>query len=396
MGPFISASQNPKGTELSKSTTFPLAFGYNTLLLDDSSAAMLDIPTNATIANIQAHRLKPNESWDLTATVQAYVAAIDTESDFRTNNDTWTRAVSSSSDPSSVGDFGLYSMFAFEGLMALGLMPSDDNNACFISLYNTSSSYELPVRRYDKTNEEELERFRASAFKFKISRAKCRGHWQITTAGMALIDGDCDKDSFAESAVLQGQSMTPFAYDILPSASHSYRGFARGDPALMPWLNATHAVSVVTSYWSRAVYMIHNQGLSTSRWSGPYIPSPQSCTSTRPALTDEMGLYVVLAIQPMITLIALLITAWLWHVPLSRGFGLISILSGFNPLKSSPVRGAGLSGELDRRAVLELAIIESRGDRAGPLSAGVQCRILAPSEHLSGVASELAIGQKYG
>lgn len=164
----------------------------------------------------------------------------------------------------------------------------------------------------------------------------------------------------------------------------------------MSWLNVTHAVSAATAYWSRAVYMIYNQGSPASGWSGPYQASDPIYTFSRPALADRPGLYVVLAVQPVITLIALLIAAWLWHVPIGRGFGLVSILSGYNPLASAPIYGAGLSGKLDRRVVLELAVTTPDSPSDYTMEGKVQCRIIVGSGHQFGTTHALHRGQRYG
>lgn len=139
-------------------------------------------------------------------------------------------------------------------------------------------------------------------------------------------------------------------------------------------------------------------GYSENGWKGPYQLPDQNCTSTRPALADEAELYVLLAVEPVITLIALFVAAWLWHVPIGRGFGLISILSGYDPLTSLPIRCAGLSGDLDRRAVMEMTVT-SPGSGSDPDHAttaqGVQYRIVALSKRQSSVATALRRGQKY-
>lgn len=395
MGPFISASQDPNDKTEYNSTVFPRAFGHNTLLLSSNSAAILDTPTNSTIANIRAARLGNNETWDIAADVQAYVATRDTESDFRTNDETWMETIRSNHGPHHEGDLAMTSMWLYHDQKALGIMPSDENNACYISMYDNSSVDRFPMQIYDGTKDPiELDNFRTQAHKFRLTRTECHGHWRLSSTATILIEGHCDIGSMADSKVLQGTSMAPFAYDILPSIGHSYKGFAENDPKLMPWLNATHAVSVVTSYWSRAVYMIYNQGFSASGWSsGPYQSSNQTCTSTRPALSDQTELYVVLAVQPAITLIALLVAAWLWRVPIGRGFGLVSIMSGYDPSKSSPISGAG---ELDRHAFLQVVVTAPDADTDHTSRAEVQFRVVASPDSQPGARQQLRGGRQYG
>lgn len=52
--------------------------------------------------------------------------------------------------------------------------------------------------------------------------------------------------------ILQGAAMVPDGYDSMTSMSHAYNPFVYGDPGVIPWLTATHTISVVTGYRPRA------------------------------------------------------------------------------------------------------------------------------------------------
>ncbi|EXF79657.1 hypothetical protein CFIO01_12143 [Colletotrichum fioriniae PJ7] len=64
----------------------------------------------------------------------------------------------------------------------------------------------------------------------------------------------------------------------------------------------------------------------------------------RPTLRKSPWLYMVLAIQPFLIVIILGLTAMLHSEPLSKGFGLVSILSGIDSQSLSKLAGASLSG----------------------------------------------------
>ena len=64
----------------------PKAYGYNTLLLDNTSAALLDMPVPDYVISIQ-QILKANESWQTSASVNATVARYNTSGDAYINND---------------------------------------------------------------------------------------------------------------------------------------------------------------------------------------------------------------------------------------------------------------------------------------------------------------------
>lgn len=133
-----------------------------------------------------------------------------------------------------------------------------------------------------------------------------------------------------DSTILQGAAMVPYGYDSLRSMPHAYDPFGYRDPGVIPWLTTIHAISGVTWYLSRAIGRVEQNGLAVSNSPGAYKSSQQTCFSTRPKLADRPGLYVVLAIQPRITLIALLVASILRAVPIGRRLGL-SVLSGYDP-----------------------------------------------------------------
>lgn len=66
----------------------------------------------------------------------------------------------------------------------------------------------------------------------------------------------------------------------------------------------------------------------------------------RPTLKKSPWLYCVLAIQPVLTLLALASAVALHSTPIDRGFGLVSILAGINHEGLDALCGATLSGEV--------------------------------------------------
>jgi hypothetical protein len=120
------------------------------------------------------------------------------------------------------------------------------------------------------------------------------------------------------------------------------------------WLNATYVIAAVTIYWARALFMIYQQGNEPSDYSGPYIPINETIVSNRQTLDASALLYLVLVIQPIITIAALVVTIWLYNVPIGKGFGIVSILSGYETTRSQSIAGAGLSGKLKAAVSLEV------------------------------------------
>lgn len=56
----------------------------------------------------------------------------------------------------------------------------------------------------------------------------------------------------------------------------------------------------------------------------------------------------ILAIHPVLTTMAVLIKALLYTTPIGDGFGLVSLLAGIKQESLAVLRGAALSGELER------------------------------------------------
>jgi hypothetical protein len=101
----VNAQYDPQ--PLPTTNEFPVAYGYNILLLDNDSAAILDMPTESYISYAQS-LMSPGETWNISASVYAYVASRDTSSDFRTNDTTWNNAFETNIKQNMGGMTGAY------------------------------------------------------------------------------------------------------------------------------------------------------------------------------------------------------------------------------------------------------------------------------------------------
>ena len=79
--PFMIASANDSISPVD----FPIAYGYNALLLDNSSAAMLDMPMPNYISSIQQNLAK-DESWTLSAPVNGTLARYNSSTEIYRND----------------------------------------------------------------------------------------------------------------------------------------------------------------------------------------------------------------------------------------------------------------------------------------------------------------------
>lgn len=184
--PFLAASSNDSVPPPFKS--LPMAYGYNTLLLDNSSAALLDMPLPDYILSIQ-QTLKGADFWNISATVNATVARYNTSTEAYKDNDLfWQETINSSS---SGGMGGLSSFELFNGY-ALGLLPgipNDPNGAyCLIGTYNSTLFW---TGFFNDLSSPDAVTFRSSALIFNIRREICAGTWQINRTAIFLLEGSC-------------------------------------------------------------------------------------------------------------------------------------------------------------------------------------------------------------
>ncbi|KAK1478449.1 hypothetical protein CCUS01_04794 [Colletotrichum cuscutae] len=351
--------------------TFPQAYGYNILLLNSSSAAGLDILDPNYILKIQK-LLAPGESWNITASVLGTVATLNksaaTEEDFK----------SACNEMESNNTWYYESKDLFVGSSACSLSLTDrkgesDQSLQFVGLApgNPNCTQYAPHNIYT----------------YNIYRKPCRGTWSVSRGGFRLLEGSCDDhilDRDKQQVIQWQYSALPSWYTcvliemlrtfcLYPSKEHdAYRG--NRSVWMMPYMS----VSVATMMWSstvskqvtsfdsetfdkgREILTTQNKTILTFEEASIFYhikmdEGNQTVIYTRPTLQTSPWLYLVLSIQPFLLLIFLGTIALLHTVPLDKGFGLISILSGVEHRGLDSLSGASLSGELKRPAKLTMS-----------------------------------------
>ncbi|KAJ9603304.1 hypothetical protein H2200_012082 [Cladophialophora chaetospira] len=388
ISPFLAASQfTPQ--PYPQPNEFPVAFGYNTLLLEHGSAAILDISTGSYVSTAQS-MMSTNETWDVTATVLAYVASIDTTSDFRTNDVTWRNAMETNLNQ-FMGAMSTIYMYVGRGRRT-GFLPIGANDERYFGLYDNSETWGGMAFYTDPDGQDGAEVQPTESF---LSRTLANQSHEHLPRRRRLRPQDTSE---------LGGNMMVFPYDTLPELAHVFTPYTgSADQAVdNAWLNATYAESVVTSYWARALFMIPAQGNEFSNYDGPYRPDDERIISHRATLNAAPLLYIVLLVQPAMTLLALAVIAWLYAVPIGRGFGIVSIVSGFDSVRSRPMRGAGFSGKLKVPVVLEVTTemapkavqkAESRGNSGGKVRYRIVCKEYASHKREE---TRMRKGQLYG
>ncbi|KAL8782921.1 MAG: hypothetical protein Q9195_009532 [Heterodermia aff. obscurata] len=354
---FLNASRNDQ--EYSSGANFPLAYGYNTLVLSEDSAALLDLPLPTYITDIR-RRLALNETWQVSADVDAIVA---------TRNKSITNLRQDQIFLNQTMQYA-YNQLASESLfqetmpgLGFGWMSVDtpelgDAHCLMGSFGNDSVAAPSPIALTEDASNKIYLSFMESAQMFSIRRQGCHGKWEITQSEVKLLKGHCFNQSAANSSVLHDWQTNPFAFDVLPVLVNTIGTFSTIRPT-SPWKQISYVVAAANTWWARSAFL--NYGTPDTRYifrtypETQYAPRSQSITSTKPTLDANWGLYLVLVIFPFITLMLFIPLSVFYSLPIGTGFGLISILAGIDRDTLALVRGAGLSGELDREINLEIS-----------------------------------------
>ncbi|KAL9608324.1 MAG: hypothetical protein Q9167_006845 [Letrouitia subvulpina] len=354
---FLNASRDDR--EYFSGINFPLAYGYNTLILSEDSAALLDLPLPTYITEIQK-RLVLNETWRVSADVDAIVATrnksiTSLRQDQIFLNQTMQHAYNSFASGSLFQEKNKGLGF---GWMSVDTPELGDAYCLMGSFGNDSVAAPSPIGLiYDASDNVYLS-FMESAQMFSIRRQGCHGKWEITQFTIKLLEARCDNQSAVNSSVLHDWQANPFAFDALPVLVTTVGSFSTIRPN-SPWKQISYVVAAANTWWARSAWL--NYGNPDREYvfrtypETRYAPRNQSITSTRPTLDARWGLYLVLVIFPFIISILFIPLPVLYSLPIGTGFGLISILAGINRDTLDLIKGAGLSGELNREINLEIS-----------------------------------------
>ena len=333
---------------------YPIAYGYNVLLLSEDSAALLDLPTNQYLRTIRS-KFNNGETWQLSALVNAYVAArnYSAAEAVRSDDAYWGSALNSSS-------LGLVSYWLSQDANTyIGMLPIVGQPFCWIGVFKGGPTSD---NMYSKSlNDANVYGFRKSAELFSLRRQRCQATWHISASGMRLTSGTCDNMSEANISqeAVEGPENGPFAVTASPNLPHIFWPFVVQRPN-SPWLMPIYAVTTATSYWARGVYMIDENNIPGYNYTG----IDEQILSTRQTLDALPMLFVCLALQPVLTVVAFLIKSML-SLPLSDEFGVIAVLAGIKRSNLDVLGGAGFSGELKRPLRLEISLAERQNKELG-------------------------------
>lgn len=340
----------------------PQPFGYNQLLIDEGTMAVLDMPNSTILATIQ-ERLGLGESLTISANVQGTVSVYNTSTpQLLKDDDLW--------------DY-FYQLHTLETYHAyrMGISFSSYLVDAFVWLggyLQTCGVLPAPYlcddwyAHYSNVNDSDVDAFRASnmTLLFNIYRQPCSATWNVTSSAVSLLSGNCtDVRNPNRFQNVEG-NMMPVIGDALDVVGPTLWDFIPDRPN-SPWRVPSYAALAATSYWARwyaygRTTAVNNPDLGLSQ-DFVYNVTDEKINSTKLTLHARPWLYVVLAIQPVLTTVFLVLTMCFFSTPVDSGFGLTSILASINKDSLDSLRGAGLSGQLTRRLHLNIAVAHPEG-----------------------------------
>ncbi|KAF3809614.1 hypothetical protein GCG54_00012901 [Colletotrichum gloeosporioides] len=317
------------------STAFPKPFGHNVLLLENNTAAALDLPRYPYIRAMQ-NRIKDGEGLIINATVQAYITRLNTTAGTLLANDRFWN------DTIGKQDRGMTAYTQFANATALGMVPwipnGDGTTSCLLGFYSPTQVRWFDY--YNNTNDPrehaEIQAFRKSAMAFTTHRTKCTASWRVTRQSFHLQHGNCS----AAAADMTPQSQiffdivhfSPFTLDTLPVIGLLLKEYPEWDiRAGSPWRMPSFVVALVGSYWARGVFMIQKLAPRSEytdlMQSWKYHPSDETAELSRKILHPYWWLYLVLGILPFLTTAAFLANQlYLYPRSVVRGSGFHMLL----------------------------------------------------------------------
>lgn len=328
----------------------PRPYGLNTLLISNTSVAALDLPSPEFVTSVR-QTLREGETWSIetevlaTVTQQNLTVEQHRELSIEKSRDFWQYYL----DMVNEGPATAYMHKDSMKLWMLNCQNRNDLSWLFLSLQDIDSGYE---------------EFYLKADMFGTWREPCMGKWNITRTTMQLVSGMCRTDSNSTKLdpsyqdVFTNNRLGIHAY-FLPTLHEYLAPFATARSA-SEWRIPTMAAMTADMMYSRVAAWTgtgpHKAGLP-----GRSYPARGQIIiiSTRPGIRGSIGLLVLLAIQPSLLILSLLVTRLLYAVPIDRNFGLISILAGVNRSSLQVLKGASLSAELCKTVGLRISVRRS-------------------------------------
>ncbi|KAF4204568.1 hypothetical protein CNMCM8927_007301 [Aspergillus lentulus] len=230
---------------------FPEVYGFNTVILDNTSTALLDLPSPDFLSSFQQN-LTAGESWSMSAAVDGTVVRYNSSTlSYKDNDAFWTAAFNHSYNPTGLSTISLYNGYQMEMINGLDSLHSENPGPyCLIGFFK-GDAYGQHI--YSNATESTSLAFRKNAYKFDIQREKCEAQWTVTRSSIQLTSGHCTGERTKQVVF---NSTTPYYADTLPLlATWLIRYSPAQSQSQSPWLLPSLTSSVASMFWARIIYM---------------------------------------------------------------------------------------------------------------------------------------------
>ena len=366
--PFIMASADYETLPF-----FPQTYGFNNLVISNTSSAFLDSPLPNEVLPLQQSLAQDTTStFTLTADVQVKVTTYNHSIETLRDEDAfWDFYLNQSGVNSAPESFALgVSWIDLGSNKTLGFLTGKNASWIILSFFQEQDRLNSTDKR--------VPAFRANAFLFNTRREICKATWHITYNFMRLLDGG----SCTVSSPLPNQDLlvTPdlsFGVYYMPSLAKYLA------PPSMPidsdpteqnvyewsnqWLTSTFTTTIAAMYWSRLTALFGPDNSATSPEYNDEVNYiiPGTLLSSRQTMDPSWGLYVVLGVQPVLLTLIFIASFALSYVSTVDGgnFGIIAILAGVRTETLKLFSGASFSGTLTRPIGMKIDTMTSRREQ---------------------------------
>ncbi|MCJ1376513.1 hypothetical protein MMC20_007756 [Loxospora ochrophaea] len=356
--PFAVASPSINGSD-PPLPTCPQAYGFNVLLLNNESTAMLDIPQPSYISAVQS-LLAGGESWNITAQVIATVATFNNS---RAENEaeylSYLKSFCQAGQESS-GAYTHQSLMNDWSVVLLDHASPGDQSLQYIGLLPDPGIEDTPT----------CSNFSGYAQVYDMNRQLCNGTWSITRGGIELVEGSCTGVALPSDKQLVITSNTLFLGVWYMMSLAEFLGPFATTRNQSTWEGPYMATGMAAMLWSRitaldSVADHDNPHVASGIFAGVtyedtglIYPVNDTVVYIRPTLRKSSLLYAILMLQPLLIFVILGLKLTFHSIPLDKGFGLISILSGIERGSLDTLAGAALSGELQKAVRLVMRPVQ--------------------------------------
>ena len=343
-------------------------YGFSLYIADNRTAAILDAPLPNDLLRLQAS-LNDYESMNITAKVNATVTeSVDISLSERYDYDGYW--------------YGKESLFNQSGLI-----PDNVTNETHQNMWAGTNMNQVTLN-YNYTeiflslwNDTQGQTFYSEAERFVSSRRTCVGVWNLTRSRVYLVDVTSlqpadEVDATQQRIIANGMNMIrPLFLQFLGEYDWKTRenwdqplpgtSGPGGPPQFYPMYNTRPAL-VAAMLWAR---ITSENGPERPRVSGyekkytSYLKDAGDIQIAKQIVTLQRSpwLIAVLAIHPLLTVVAVLVKATLYTTPISDDFGLISLLAGITEEGLEVLRGAALSGTLSKKVRVRFTALKVDG-----------------------------------